>query len=389
MMNQQDCWTAVVERERAQDGKFFYGVLTTGVFCRPSCPSRVPHRKNVRFYETAADAARDGLRPCRRCHPLDDDPRLARIHELCDYIRAHTDESLSLDALSRRVGLSRFHFQRLFTSAVGVTPKAFVAGCRLARFKGELRTGPSVTAAIYEAGFGSSSRVYERVDTSLGMTPAEYRAGGKGVSISFAALALGVPPAARTDAAPSPRLSRISARDGRGRSTETGLGVMMIGATDRGVCFVQFGESEVQLLAMLGKEYPSATLEAMRPSHSSQFRSWMQAVKAHLDGHQPSPELPLDIRATAFQLKVWRYLQSIPAGDVQSYAEVAKGIGQPGAARAVARACASNRVAIVIPCHRVVRGDGALGGYRWGVARKRVLLDRERAARARSSVVRG
>jgi AraC family transcriptional regulator of adaptative response/methylated-DNA-[protein]-cysteine methyltransferase len=314
---------------------------------------------------------------------------MARIHRLCDYIRTHTDESLSLDALSRRVGLSRFHFQRLFTSAVGVTPKAFVAGCRLARLKGELRRGTSVTAAIYEAGFGSSSRVYERVDTGLGMTPAEYRSGGNGVSISYAALVLDVPGGARTDADSPPRPSGVPARDDRGRSTGTGLGVMMIGATDRGICFLQFGDGEAELLARLAKEYPSASLEPMRQPYSAQFASWMDAVKALLDGQRPAPELPLDVRATAFQLKVWRYLQSIPSGEVQSYAEVAAGIGQSTAARAVARACAANRVAIVIPCHRVVRGDGGLGGYKWGVARKRVLIDRERARRAHSAVARG
>ncbi|MGC4050457.1 MAG: methylated-DNA--[protein]-cysteine S-methyltransferase [Paludibaculum sp.] len=275
-----------------------------------------------------------------------------RMQAACDYIRAHSEEPLSLEDMSRQAGLSPFHFLRRFKAFTGLTPKQFLDGCRMDALKGHLRGAGSVTDAIYEAGFGSSSRVYEKVDTRLGMTPREYRTGGEKVSISYVA-------------------------------EHTAVGLMMMGATDRGLCFVQFGESEEDLLRMLQAEYPKAQLTAMAEPYPEQFRAWMQALGAHLAGEQPSLTLPLDLRATAFQWKVWRYLQSIPYAEVQSYAEVAEAIGQPKAARAVARACATNRVAIVIPCHRVIRGTGELGGYRWGLDRKRALLDGERAARAR------
>ncbi len=275
-----------------------------------------------------------------------------RMQAACDYIRSHSEEPLSLEDMSRQAGLSPFHFLRRFKAFTGLTPKQFLDGCRLDALKGHLRGGGSVTEAIYEAGFGSSSRVYEKVDTRLGMTPKEYRTGGERVSISYVA-------------------------------EQTAVGLMMMGATDRGLCFVQFGESEAELLEMLRSEYPKALLTAMAEPYPEQFRAWMQALGAHLAGEQPSLSLPLDLRATAFQWKVWRYLQGIPFAEVQSYSEVAQGIGQPKAARAVARACATNRVAIVIPCHRVIRGTGELGGYRWGLDRKRALLDGERAARAR------
>lgn len=275
-----------------------------------------------------------------------------RMRAVCDYIRAHSEEPLSLADMSRQAGLSQFHFLRRFKAFTGLTPKQFLDGCRLDALKGHLRAGGTVTDAIYEAGFGSSSRVYEKVDTRLGMTPKEYRAGGRRVSISYVA-------------------------------AETPVGLMMMGATDRGLCFVQFGASEEELKEMLRKEYPEAQLAPMTEPYPEQFQAWMQALGAHLAGEQPSLQLPVDLRATAFQWKVWRYLQSIPYAEVQSYAEVAAGIGQPKAARAVARACATNRVAIVIPCHRVIRGTGELGGYRWGLDRKRALIDGERAARAR------
>jgi AraC family transcriptional regulator, regulatory protein of adaptative response / methylated-DNA-[protein]-cysteine methyltransferase len=273
-----------------------------------------------------------------------------RFQSLCDYIQAHSDsgQPLTLEELSIQSGLSPFHLQRSFKAAVGVTPKQYVEGCRLAALKGKLRTAKNVTDAIYEAGFGSSSRVYERVDTRLGMIPSEYRAGGKGVHISYV-------------------------------SVESPLGRMMVGATDRGLCFIQFADVDDDLLDRLRKEYPAAMLQPMHQPWSDQFRLWMDSLTRHLSGNQPQLDLPVDIRATAFQLKVWKFLQSIPYGSVYSYAEVAEKIGQPTATRAVARACATNTVAIVIPCHRVIRGDGTLGGYRWGLDRKRTLLDQERA----------
>lgn len=353
-LDETACWTAVASKDRSQDGRFVFGVLTTGVFCRPSCAARTPRRQNVRFYATTTEAARDGLRPCLRCRPLEPATgtrSAAAVGRACQYIRAHADEPLTLDVIATRVGLTRFHFQRTFKAAVGLTPAQYLEACRLARFKGELRRGRSVIEATYDAGFGSSSRVYERVDTRLGMTPAQYRSGGHGVRISCG-------------------------------SAETPLGTLMVGATDRGVCFAQFGASHDTLLAALRSEYPSAAIEEMRRPYPAQFDAWITSLVRHLEDARVSTDVPIDVRATAFQWRVWRYLQAIPSGEVRSYAEVARGIGHPAAARAVAAACAANPVAIVVPCHRVIRGDGSLAGYRWGIERKRVLLDHERRARA-------
>jgi AraC family transcriptional regulator of adaptative response/methylated-DNA-[protein]-cysteine methyltransferase len=354
MLNPERCWEAVLSRDAGQDGRFFFGVLSTGVYCRPSCPARAPLRRNVRFYETPAEAERDGLRPCLRCRPLavvSADPNAARIRDVCRFIDAHSDAPLKLADLAGRTGLSPFHLQRSFKAIVGLTPKQYVEASRLKLLKHGLKHSKDVTEAVYGAGYGSSSRVYERADTRLGMTPNQYRRGGRDVTIAYVAV-------------------------------ESPVGLMMIGATDRGLCFVQFGESREELAAALEKEYPSARIEPMSEPHHPDFRKWIDALNRHLAGAQPHLDLPLDIRATAFQMRVWNYLQTIPYGEVQSYAEVASGIGRPTAARAVARACAGNTVAVVIPCHRVIRGTGELGGYRWGLARKRALLDRERSGRA-------
>ena len=344
-------WPILERRDKSFDGQFFFGVVTTGVYCRPSCACRRPLRKNVRFFKEAQEAERAGLRPCLRCHPLaaiGQDPDTGRIRQACEYIRAHAQEPLTLAGMAAQAGLSRFHFQRTFKAIMGVTPRQFAEACRLDVLKTELRQQRSVTDAIFEAGFGSLSRVYEKVDTRLGMTPADYRSGGGDVPISYV-------------------------------TVDSALGRMMIGATDRGLCFVQFAASDEALLANLRAEYPQARIQPMAEPYPEQFAAWMQALEQHVRGQQPRLDLPLDLRATAFQMKVWQYLQSIPYGSVQSYAEVARGLGQPHAARAVARACAANRVALVIPCHRVIRGTGEMAGYRWGVERKRTLLDQERA----------
>jgi AraC family transcriptional regulator of adaptative response/methylated-DNA-[protein]-cysteine methyltransferase len=346
MLDDTQCWNAILARDRSFDGRFFFGVITTGVYCRPSCSSRHPLRRNVRFFRLPADAERAGLRPCLRCRPLADPS--APIQDLCRYLEEHCDERPGLAVLAVRAGLSRFHLQRTFKAAVGLTPKQYLEAFRVGRLKQELRHGSDVTAAVYEAGFGSASRVYERADTRLGMTPGQYRQGGEGLTITHA-------------------------------TVESPWGLVTMGATDRGLCFVQFGETEEQLLAALRREYPNAALEPMRQPAPAGFARWMASLSAHLAGASPGLDLPLDIRATAFQMRVWDYLRSIPYGQVRSYGEVAAGIGKPSAVRAVARACAANRVALVIPCHRVIRGSGQPGGYRWGLARKQALLRRERA----------
>ncbi|WP_236657557.1 bifunctional DNA-binding transcriptional regulator/O6-methylguanine-DNA methyltransferase Ada [Acidisarcina polymorpha] len=354
-MNESKCWQSVIDKDQTKDGKFFYGVMTTKVFCRPGCPSRAPLRKNVRFYETAERAQADGLRPCMRCKPLEVN-RLTdqdRFSEIRRYIQRNLDsrELLKLEMLSRNFGLSPFHFQRTFKSVVGLTPKQYIQELRMQTFKEELRDGASISGAVYGAGFGSSSRVYERLDTQLGMTPKEYRSGGDGVAISFATFG-------------------------------TPLGLMMLGATDRGLCFLEFGTSAADLSESLRQEYPRATIKAMLKPYSTQFIAWVEALSGYLEGEKAIGAMPIALHGTAFQVKVWRYLQTIPSGSVQSYSEVAEAIGKPKAARAVASACAANRIALVVPCHRVIRGDGSLGGYRWGLERKRALLDAERQALA-------
>lgn len=276
------------------------------------------------------------------------DPLPERIRGICRYIEANSDAQLTLMELAGRAGLSRFHFQRTFKAVVGLTPKQYVEASRLKKLKGGLNSSRPVTEAVFDAGYSSLSGVYSRADTRLGMSPKQYRAGGRDVAISYAGI-------------------------------DCALGRMMIGATDRGVCFVQFGESDEELLQSLRREYPSALVEPIRVPHHPDFAKWIDALSTHLDGKRPHLDLPLDIRATAFQMRVWNYLQSIPYGDVRSYGEIASSIGTPKAVRAVARACADNTVAIVIPCHRVIRGTGELGGYRWGLARKRTLIDRERS----------
>lgn len=271
-----------------------------------------------------------------------------RMEAICRYIECNSEEPLTLKQLAQRAGLSAFHFQRSFKAVVGLSPKEYLEVFRLKKLRGGLKTARPVTDAVFEAGYGSLSGVYARADTRLGMSPKQYRQGGRDVAISYVCI-------------------------------DSPLGRMMIGATDRGLCFVQFGESDEGLLHSLRHEYPSARIETMQEPHHPDFARWIDALTRHLDGKQPHLDLPLDIRATSFQMRVWNYLQSIPHGDVRSYGEIALGIGRPKAVRAVAKACARNTVAIVIPCHRVIRGTGELAGYRWGLERKRALLDRERS----------
>lgn len=284
-------------------------------------------------------------------------PLTGKIRDLCRHIEAHVaahdDKALNLAALGRLAGASPHHLQRTFKAVVGVTPREYAEACRLKLLKGGLRAAPSVTHAIHDAGFGSSSRVYERASTHLGMTPRQYRQGGRGMTITWAV-------------------------------ADTPLGLLMMAATDRGLCSVQIGEDKAVMAAQLAREFPGAAIAPMKTGHgksnAAQFTAWMQALKDYLGSVSLRLDLPVDIQGTAFQMKVWRYLMRIPAGEVRSYSAVARAIGKPSAVRAVAGACARNRIAIVIPCHRVIRGDGGMGGYRWGLERKRSLIAQERAA---------
>lgn len=332
-------WQSVLNRDAGADGQFVTAVLTTKIYCRPSCPSRHPLRKNVRFYSTPAEAETAGFRACRRCHPNEPNLQAKQIQDLCRYIETHLDESPSLEELSKRAHLSPFHLQRVFKKAVGVSPKQYVIAQRARRMRDGLKAGGTVTTSLYDAGFGSSSRLYEQ--SPLGMTPKAYRQGGEGMDIRFTIVA-------------SP------------------LGRMIVAATERGVCFVGFGNKDGQLETELRKEYPRAALR-----RETGFHSWINAILAHLRGQQPRLDLPVDVRGTAFQQQVWNALRKIPYGKTRTYGEIAAAIGKPSAARAVGHACGSNPVPIVVPCHRVVGSDGALTGYRWGTERKEKLLAQE------------
>ncbi|MCF8198257.1 MAG: bifunctional DNA-binding transcriptional regulator/O6-methylguanine-DNA methyltransferase Ada [Sulfuritalea sp.] len=347
------CWLAVVARDKTADGQFFYAVKTTGIFCRPSCSARRPLRKNVTYFATAREAEMAGFRPCLRCRPLaavGTDVATATMIDLSQYLEAHADEPISLAQLAQRAGFSPFHLQRSFKAVIGVSPKEFQTAARLKRLKKSLRAGDAITGAVFDAGFGSTSRVYEHVDGRLGMTPSAYRAGGAGETVSYAC-------------------------------RKTALGLIMMAGTERGVCFVQFGDSETGLLDQLKREYPRATVLASSTEVSPLLDAWIAALDEHVSAGGPQPSLPLELRGTAFQIRVWRFLMRIGEGEVMNYTDVAKGIGQPKAARAAASAIAANRIAILVPCHRVLRGDGSLGGYRWGVDRKRALIDTERRRR--------
>lgn len=352
-LTEEPRWQAVCSRDASSDGRFFYGVLTTGVYCRPSCAARQPKRENVVFFDTATAAEATGLRPCRRCRPEALAQERDLIQRLCRFLDDRADETVTLARLGREAGMTSTRVQRLFTKYLGVSPKAWQDARRMQRLKHELRQqeGGGVIDAIFEAGFGSTSRVYERLDGHIGMTPSAYRAGGAGEQIHYA-------------------------------SRATALGPLMMAATARGICFVQFGDSPATLLTQLGTEFPNAALRPMPSRGSAPLGAWMDALETHLAGEAPRPDLPLDLRGTAFQLKVWRFLCSIPAGEVVSYGELARALDAPTATRATANACGANRVAVLVPCHRVLRGDGSLGGYRWGVERKRALLDGERQRRA-------
>lgn len=346
-------WRAVQARDRGADGIFVYAVRSTGIYCRPSCPSRKPRREQVLFFPLPQAAEQQGFRACRRCRPRSADLRdektqaVARVCREID-ARIHVDAAgdgeaaMTLAALSAGAGMSTHQLERAFRRVMGITPRQYADSQRMRRLKSQLRKGDDVTTALYDAGFGSSSRLYERAPSHLGMTPATYRQGGAGMRIHYTIVS-------------SP------------------LGRLLVGATARGISALYLGESDSRLESALVKEYPRAEIRRDRNG----LEGWVEKILAHLRGREPHLELPTDVQATAFQRRVWEELRKIPYGTTRTYSEVARAIGRPTAIRAVARACATNPVSVVVPCHRVVREDGNLAGYRWGLGRKRALLEHE------------
>jgi len=339
-------WNAVLQHDSSFDGRFVYAVRSTGIYCRPSCPSRRPARSQVLFFDEAQAAVQAGFRPCRRCEPEEKIPaRVRQVSDICRYIEQNYAEPLKLSALSARFKISATQLQRAFKQALGVTPAQYANACRMRSVKQSLRQGSDVTSAVYEAGFGSSSRLYERTDTEFGMPPSIYGKGGRGMRIAYA-------------------------------TANCPLGRLLVASTDRGLCCVALGDSDRKLIPQLRGEYPEAQIVHDKRS----LTKIVATLLRYLEGSQPHMDFPLDIQATAFQRRVWDELRRIPYGTTRSYSDIAKTIDQPKAARAVARACATNPVALVIPCHRVVSSSGGDSGYRWGRDRKVRLLETETAS---------
>lgn len=340
-------WAAVTARDTRADGQFFYSVRTTGVYCRPSCGARTPRPENVSFHATPEEAERAGFRPCKRCKP--NEPPLARQHAalvatLCRHIEC-ADSAPSLRDLAELAQMSPHHLHRVFKAITGVTPARYAAAHRASRVREELHRGGRVTDALHQAGYGSSGRFYEQSARVLGMTPTDYRAGGANTLIRFAV-------------------------------GQCSLGAILVAATVRGVCAILLGDDPDALVRDLQDRFPKAALIG----GDADFEHLVAKVVGVVEMPKLGLDLPLDLRGTAFQMRVWNALRDIPPGETMSYAKIAKGIGAPRSARAVARACAANPLAVAIPCHRVVRRDGGLAGYRWGVERKRALLKREGGA---------
>jgi AraC family transcriptional regulator, regulatory protein of adaptative response / methylated-DNA-[protein]-cysteine methyltransferase len=347
MLDFDECWAALEKRDASAAGKFFYGVKTTGVYCRPGCTSRLPLGKNTLFFETPAEAEAAGLRPCKRCRPADGSAasrHLAAIEKACALLRK-SETTPTLAELADAAGISPFHFHRVFKQITGATPRDYARTHRLGRFAARLDAGEPVTEAIYASGFGSSSRAYEAAPAGLGMTPGARRRGGDGQTIRFA-------------------------------TVETPLGWALVAATVRGICMTALADDRESLTAALRQRFPSAEVIA----DEAGLKDWADRIVQFITAPDRNLDLPLDIRGTAFQARVWRALQKIPLGKTASYTEIAAALGQPKAVRAVAQACAANKLALLVPCHRAIRSDGDLGGYRWGVERKRALLAKERTA---------
>jgi AraC family transcriptional regulator of adaptative response/methylated-DNA-[protein]-cysteine methyltransferase len=339
-------WKALAGRDAAADGTFVYGVTSTGVYCRPSCPSRRPRADRVRFFDTTGEARQAGFRACKRCRPDTvglAQPGVDAVRRVSAYLATHADETITLAHLARVASMSAHHLQRRFKALVGLSPREYQAAMRADRLRASLRGGRDVTSAIYDAGYGSPSRVYESAPTGKGMTPSSYRRHGAGMRIGY---------------------SIVPSRIGR----------VLVAATEHGVCAVKIGDSDAALVGELKREYSAADIAA----NASPRGEWVRAIADHLRGDHAALDLPIDVKATAFQWKVWRALQQIPAGETRAYADVARRVGKPKAARAVASACANNPVALVVPCHRVVPSAGGTGKYRWGAERKAALLEAEK-----------
>lgn len=342
-LSDEERWEAFEARDVGYDGRFVVGVRSTGIYCRPSCPARRPLRRNVVFYPLGEEAEREGYRPCRRCKPEEALPQARAVEQACRYIDEHLDRNVTLDELGNAVGVSPHHLQRTFKRVLGISPRVYADTRRLGVLKAGLRGRADVTTALYDAGYGSSSRLYERAPGQLGMTPGAYRRGGQGMSIGYTIV-------------------------------DCPLGRLLVGATAQGVSAVYLGDDDAELERTLRAEYPAADITR----NDVGLDRWVADIVAHLAGNLPRLDLPLDLQATAFKRRVWEALREIPYGATRGYADIARQIGQPTAVRAVATACATNPVALIVPCHRVVRADGATGGYRWGSQRKQALLDRER-----------
>ena len=331
-------WEAVVNRERDAEGQFYYGVTSTGIFCRPTCPSRRPLRERVAFFESTSDAISNGYRPCKRCRPQSESPEEAFVLDVIDAIDQWEDGKPTLVDLAGIIGLSPAHLQRKFKAATGVSPSEYSRQRRLEKFRSELKSGRAVTDSIYEAGFESSASIYGSSSRELGMTPTEYQSGAPDRTINYVI-------------------------------ADTQLGRLLMAYTDIGVAAIMIGDSDQALLEQLEVEFPRAVLANQYDDHA-----WLQQLLDYLSGDAPHPDLPLEVQGTAFQRRVWQAIRVIPPGETRSYTELATDIGRPKSARAVAYACGRNRLALAIPCHRVVRSDGKSGGYRWGEERKAALL---------------
>ncbi len=345
-MNESGYWQAVLQKDRNYDGAFVYAVRSTGIYCRPSCSSRKPNPANASFFPLPEIAEQAGFRPCKRCKPdlaAARDPRVEQVRKICRYIEAHLEDTLTLEALGIHIGLSPYHLQRTFKKVTGISPRQYAEACRMQQIKAALNEGDDVSGALYDAGYNSSSRLYGKAAAQLGMTPGEYKRGGRNVRVLYT-------------------------------TVSCFLGYLLVAATDKGICSVRIGDDEVALEEGFMREFAGAVIER----DDTALSGWIGEILRHLDGTRSHLELPLDVQATAFQRRVWQALQDIPYGSTATYAEIAKAIGQPAAVRAVGRACATNPTALLIPCHRVVRSDGEFGGYRWGIERKEALLRRER-----------